>query len=577
MIVSKTINIKISNKNVGYYRNIGYDAILNSIMVINVKDLPKSSNFKIEIKCDYCDNNKMVVYSEYIKGNGRTCSYKCRNIKTKETCLKKYGVDDYSKTNEYKERIKETCLEKYGVDNYSKTDEFKIKLINNNLEKHGTNTYFESAEFKIRTLNTNLNKYGVKNYAESIEYRDKYKEICLEKYGVENYFECDEFKSKSKKTCLEKYGVDNYTKSESYKVKCEESSLLKYGVNSYNKSEKYHLNTKIGNDINYIKYLKDNISLFNCNKGHTFDIDVDNYHARTKNNITLCTVCYPIGDQKSIKEKELLEFIKSIYSGEIISGYRDGLEIDIYLPELNLGFEFNGLYYHSSKFKDNNYHLNKTEHFKEKRIRIIHIWEDDYDNKFEIIKSQIKSLIGLSKRIFARKCIVKEVSIKESKQFLNDGHIQGSVASSIKIGLYYNDELVSLMTFNSSEGRKKMEQGGYNLNRFCNKCGVNVVGGASKLLSYFIKNYEVKRIVSYADKDWSIGNLYEVLGFENVGGNGPDYKYIVNGCRVHKSRYKKDKLNLEDKTKTTELQEMNRRGIYRIYDCGKLKFKLSIN
>ena len=128
------------------------------------------------------------------------------------------------------------------------------------------------------------------------------------------------------------------------------------------------------------------------------------------------------------------------------------------------------------------------------------------------------------------------------------------------------------MTFNSSEGRKKMELGGYNLNRFCNKCGVNVIGGASKLLSYFIKNYEVKRIVSYADKDWSVGNLYEILGFRHVGGNGPDYKYIVDGCRVHKSRYKKSKLN----TTLTESQEMIKRGIYKIYDCGKLKFEINI-
>jgi hypothetical protein len=291
----------------------------------------------------------------------------------------------------------------------------------------------------------------------------------------------------------------------------------------------------------------------------------------------LCTVCYPISDQKSIKEKELLEFIKSIYTGDIISSYRDGLEIDIYLPEIKLGFEFNGLYWHSNKFKEKDYHLGKTDWFKEKDIRIIHIWEDDYNTKLKIIKSQIKNILKVnSERIFARKCSVKIVSIKESKQFLDDNHIQGSVASSIKIGLYYNDELVSLMTFNTSEGRKKMEEGGYNLNRFCNKCGINVVGGASKLLKYFERNYNIKRIVSYADKDWSIGNLYEVLGFTNVGGNGPDYKYIVNNQRVHKSRYKKDKLGLVDKTKTTELQEMNRRGIYRIYDCGKLKFEYII-
>jgi hypothetical protein len=289
----------------------------------------------------------------------------------------------------------------------------------------------------------------------------------------------------------------------------------------------------------------------------------------------MCTLCNPIGEQSSIKEKELLEYIKSIYFGKVVSGYRDGLEIDIYLPDLKLGLEFNGLYYHSSKFKEKNYHLNKTNYFKEKGIRIIHIWEDDWILRKNIIKSQINNILKINtEKIFARKCLFKE--IKDSKivnKFLNDNHIQGKVNSSLKLGLYFNEELVSLMTFDHNEGRKKMELGGYNLNRFCNKCGVNVVGGASKLLRHFIKNYDVKRIVSYADKDWSLGNLYEVLGFTNVGGNGPDYKYIVDGCRVHKSRYKKSKL----KTTLTEAKQMEKDGFLKIYDCGKLKFELKIN
>ena len=125
------------------------------------------------------------------------------------------------------------------------------------------------------------------------------------------------------------------------------------------------------------------------------------------------------------------------------------------------------------------------------------------------------------------------------------------------------------MTFDHFEGRKRMEDGGYNLNRFCTKLNTNVIGGASKLLSHFIKNYNVKRIVSYADKDWSVGDLYYTLGFINVGGNGPDYKYIVDNKRVHKSRYKKSKLN----TNLTESQEMIKRNIQKIYDCGKMKFE----
>jgi hypothetical protein len=238
---------------------------------------------------------------------------------------------------------------------------------------------------------------------------------------------------------------------------------------------------------------------------------------------------------------------------------------------LKIGFEFNGLYWHSSKFKDVNYHSNKTDYFKDKDIRIIHIWEDDWLFKKDIVESQIKNILKLNcEKIFARKCFIKE--IKDSKivsKFLNKNHVQGKVNSSLKLGLYHNEELVSIMTFDHFEGRKKMEEDGWNLSRFCNKLNTNVIGGASKLLNYFIKTYNPSRIVSYADKDWSIGALYQTLGFENVGGNGPDYKYIVDGKRVHKSRYKKSKLN----TELTESKQMELNGINKIFDCGKIKFE----
>jgi hypothetical protein len=321
---------------------------------------------------------------------------------------------------------------------------------------------------------------------------------------------------------------------------------------------------KVANNENYIKYLGNKVSLFKCDKGHEYEINSDNYFGRIKGNISLCTICNPIGDSKSIKEKELFEYINSIYNCEIRQKYRNKLEIDIYLPELNIGFEFNGLYWHSDGKKDKDYHFNKTKYFNDKGIRIIHIWEDDWDHKNNIIKSQIRNLIGLSDKIWARKCQIKEVPVKEARDFLDNNHIQGFVNSNIKIGLYHNNELVSLMTFDKFEGRKKLSSTEYNLNRFCNKIGFSVIGGASKLLNYIIKEYKPTRIISYADRDWSIGNLYNKLGFEVVYISEPDYKYVVNGRRIHKSNFKKSITGLSE----------NKLNINKIWDCGKIKFEL---
>lgn len=379
-------------------------------------------------------------------------------------------------------------------------------------------------------------KYGSENYFNTDDYKKKVKKSNLEKYGVDHYSKTNEYKEKIKKTNLDRYETDHYSKTDEYKEKVKNTSLSKYGVDNYAKTEEYKLKRR-KYIIRKSKYEK----LFLIHKIPSFN------------------------------ELSYKSYIEDIYNGEIIPNYRDGFEIDIYLPELKLGFEFNGLYWHSDEHKNKNYHLFKTNHFKDKGIRIIHIWEDDWNFKTEIIKSQIKNLLKLNTiKIFSRKCEIKEVNVKDSRLFLDNNHIQGFVNSNIKIGLYYNDELVSLMTFDKYEGRKKMDEYEWNLNRFCNKINTNVIGSASKLLKYFINEYKPNRIISYADKDWSIGDLYYKLGFEYVNETPPDYKYIVNKKRTHKSNYKKTKL----KTDLTENEQMKLNSINKIYDCGKIKFQL---
>jgi hypothetical protein len=561
MILDKKVLIKCKGNNrLNIYKDIGYDTTKD--FFINIEHLLPTSTCIISAECDYCKKKVHISYKNYYRNVNRSshkkyaCSRICANEKIRKTTIKKYGVDHISKSNEIINKKKETNLEKYGV---------------------STPLLLKSIKSKI------LEKYGVENVFSSENIKEKIKKTNLEKYGVENVFSSENIKEKIKKTNLEKYGVEYFINSDYFlsninniKIKIKETNIENHGGHP-SKNENYRkLNTKIANCENYIKYLDNSISLFKCDKGHNFEISIDNYIGRIKNNISLCTICNPIGEQKSIKEKNLICYIESIYSGKIIQSYRDGLEIDIYLPELNLGFEFNGLYWHSEQFKEKNYHLNKTNYFKEKGIRIIHIWEDDWSFKQDIIKSQIRNLLGInSEKIFARSCKVKEISnTKIVKEFLDRNHIQGNIYSTLKIGLFYNNELVSLMLFDHFEGRKRMEEGGWNLSRFCNVLNTNIIGGASKLLTYFIKVYKPKRIISYADKDWSIGYLYYKLGFENILESKPDYKYIINNKRVHKSRYKKSKL----KTKLTESQQMQINGIDKIYDCGKIKFeKIIIN
>ena len=499
---------------------------------------------------------KFINYNNNISNQNKfSCSKKCSLIKTKITNLEKYGCENQFGNTDIREKIRKTNLEKYGVE---------IPLKNKDILN--------------KVKQTNLKKYGFENVTQNKQIREKVKQTNLEKYGFEHGAQVEEFKEKSIQTNLERYGVDNYTKSEEYKIKSKGTCLKKYGVDNFSKSEESRENFVISNNLNYIKYIDNRISLFRCdlNKDHEFEIHKDNFHGRLKLNIPLCTICYPIGDNKSIKEKILLEYIKSIYSGEVISGYRNLLEIDIYLPELKIGIEFNGLYWHSNKFKESNYHINKLNYFKSKGIDIKMIYEDDFDNNLYIIKSQINNWLGLTKtKIYARKTCIREVFIEEYRNFLNNNHIQGFVSSKKEYGLYHQDQLVSLMCFDKKEGRVNMEESGWNLSRFCNLLNTNIIGGASKLLKHFIKENNPSRIVSYADKDWSNGNLYFILGFKLISESKPDYKYIVDGLRKSKQNFTKTKLRkMGHDISLTESKIMNNLGINRIYDCGKMKFEL---
>ncbi len=541
-----------------------------------IKDKVKQTNlekFGVEYPLQ-SEKIKEKVKTYFINKCGVDNPSKLKEVRDKatKTMIEKWGVEHAMLSPEIRLNLKKYFLEKWGVDNPSKLKEVRDKATKTMIEKWGVSYPLQNVDILKKLKNTNLKKWGFESATQNEEVKNKTIKTNLKKWGVDNPSKNEEIKNKTKLNNIEKWGVDNPSKLKEIKDKIQNTNIKNWNTTHIFKSEDYRMaNYNIAKNENYIKYIKDGISLFKCDNGfdHNFEIHIDNYIHRI-NIGKLCTICYPIGDNTSISEKMLFDYIKSIYNGDIIESYRDGLEIDIYLPELKLGFEFNGLYWHSEKFKDRNYHLNKTNYFKERGIRIIHIWEDDWVYKNDIIRSQIANWIGISDKIYARKCTVKEVTNKEIISFLNANHIQGFINAKVSIGLFYNNELVSIMSFDKYEGRNKMNSNGWNLNRFCNKLNITVIGSASRLLSYFIKSYNPHRIISYADKNWSTGDLYKKLGFIEIKNTEPDYKYIVDGKRKHKSGFRKSNLN----TNLSESQEMKNKNIFKIWDCGKIKFEL---
>jgi hypothetical protein len=168
-----------------------------------------------------------------------------------------------------------------------------------------------------------------------------------------------------------------------------------------------------------------------------------------------------------------------------------------------------GDYWHSEKYKPSEYHLNKTLECEKIGYKLIHIFEYEWLNKQDIIKNKLNFYLNSYKEcIYARKCMVKEISVSDKNKFLNKYHIQGEDKSKIKLGLFYQDELVAVMTFGKPRFNKNYE---YELIRYATS--KHVIGGAGKLLKYFERNYKPKSIITYADRRFSQGNMYSKLGF----------------------------------------------------------------
>ena len=412
-----------------------------------------------------------------------------------------------------------------------------------------------------------------------ILHNQKFRIFKFRENGLYNFKKA---KLKQEKTCFKKYGVKSFSQTEEWRKKASENM----------KKMRNKKKIEILNNVIIPKYKEicenDNLELleFNnrfdckvkCKKcGNIFTTKTLGY-LTDKTTSRRCKICNPmliVSNKENGIECEIYEFLIS-NDIKVYQNYREiikPLEVDLYLPDYKIAIEIDGIYWHSELYKDKNYHLTKSNLCSEKNVRLIHIFEDEWKNKKEICKSRILNILGLTKtKIDGKNCTIKEISNNICNMFLEKNHIHGKTVSKYRYGLFYKDELMAVMTFRKLRkklgNKNKLEI--YELIRFCYKNNVNVIGGADKLLKYFIKQHNPKEIISYVDKRWSDGNLYKKIGFNLIYDTDVNYYYVVNGQRVN--RYSLKKSILVEKygcnPNMSEHEFCLNEGWYRIYDCG---------
>lgn len=456
------------------------------------------------------------------------------------------------------------------------------------LERHGVVSMFQIKEVHDKAISPEARKKAV----------EATRKTWGEMYGVENVFQLDSVREKAKNTKIERYGIETFSNRE----KAKKTKKERYGDAGYTNREKATktFQERYGTD-NYlqvinanhkaIQYQNEKIDEFekehDCTlvaklvkqfgqgwyKAHIVEPIVESSQRTYVRNCDIPTIEKYTSDNhvSSINELEVLDFVKNILGDVVVETNTRKVippyELDIYIPKKKLAIEYNGVYYHCDDVMDKDYHITKTTLCEKLGIRLIHIFENEWHEHKDICKSLIKSALGLYEmRVYARDCKIKSVSSKDAGEFLNTNHLQGAINSSYRLGLYYNEELVQLITI----GKSRFKDGEFELLRMCSKLDWQIIGGFSKLM----KHQPYNEMISYVDRGKFSGTGYFSSGWEFVSYTPISYFYANAKATI--SRYQAQKHKLQRILRVfdpqlTEAENMKNNHWFRIYDCGNLK------
>lgn len=501
------------------------------------------------------------------------------------------------------DQVHKTNLERYGTIYPTQNKSIQNKIRQTMINRYGDiSPLSKNSILKSKIEETNLNRYGSISPMGAECIRNKSVHTWQQKYGVDNPFKSEEIKCEIKRVLLQNYGVDNPMKSEEIKRKVELTNIRKYGSAFYGSSKDRLLKTmQDPSKLSEFVLFRENPELWINDHYdikvslHTLSLDLGVDIATISKHVLNAGCEYLIEYRKSTMEMDVMEFLKVIVPGiQIRHNDRSVIypqEIDIYLPEYNIGIECNPTYTHNSSKSSYNsnlilpwtYHKEKSIAAMKQGVFLFHIFGYQWTNRPEVVKSMLKHLLGKDNNVYyARNTTIKEISDVDSKQFLDINHLQGYTSSKIRLGLYLNDELISLMTFSKQRGSLGFKNdAAWELTRFCTKLNSRCVGGASKLFKHFLKTVNPAKVISFSSIDSTKGNVYQQLGFMPVANVDPGYVWVnlktdywYNRVACQKSNLRKlfndDTIDIQN---LTEAQIMESRGFVKVYNSGLIKWQ----
>lgn len=443
-----------------------------------------------------------------------------------------------------------------------------------------------------KSRNTNLSKYGEISFAKTEDYRKKAKETNLLKFGVEQASWNSDVRSRAKATCLSRFGAEFPIQTEAVKKKLADTKFSKYGNAGFSNPAKRELTlvAKYGvHNSTYVNMSTSTLAILNNEKAFIEFITgkTRQYAAEIMqvdpNTITKYATLYSCFDKFTVAgskwEDKVADYLKLLGVNFVrnerkkISPY----ELDFFLPEYNIAIEINGNYWHSELKKDKNYHFMKWQLCQQAGVDLYQFFEDEFEFHWPVICAKIKYLCKLqTTKIGARQVTLGEITYAEEEKFLNANHMQGSsTARNKSIAAYHRGELVGIMSW--IKRSKYLE-----ITRFAVSINLTSPGLFTKMLKAVLKKLDFSGdVISFSNNGHSNGNVYRSAGFVNDLLLGPAYWYMKNySARENRQGYMKHKIQKKfniDVSKNTEAELMSSLGYTRIWDSGKIRWKLTVN
>ena len=435
-----------------------------------------------------------------------------------------------------------------------------------------------------RTKRSEITKTARESNISSERTRKKIDDTMLEKYGVLNPSHIPEVVDKREKTFIDRFGCTTPFKNEEVKQKIRATVMEKYGGSGTQSTEILHkiLLTRRTRIFDFLSQQLPEWEVItrveDWTGSHSQPIQLK-HECGMEHSAFLwcgknmfnprCSKCHT----SSRPQRKVVDFLLSLGIEPCVNDRSviKPLELDIVIPSSKLAIEVNGLYYHGEgRGTPKNYHLIKTERAQDAGFQLLHFSDFEIANRWTAVQTMILAKLGYLPKLHARSCDIRIISATQAGDFLERYHLGGNCRSQVKLGLYAGDELVSVATF----GKSRYEAGGVELLRYCSLAAVR--GGASKLISFYTKNFSCDRIVSYADRRWSGGQLYESLGFTLAKIVKPGYWYFNASEFHHRSMFQKHRIVNRENSHLTEWQIMQHAGWDRYWDCGHLKYELIV-